>query len=95
MLTQPDFPSHRRRDPTRLAELQVYIEFINSNRAGRVLYEVKTSRNTPELNFAVMLEGVSIYGVQVKGGQHAIQRGQWHRITPPFPRPAIACRLVR
>ena len=26
-----------------------------------------THISTPELNFAVMLEGVSIYGVQVKG----------------------------
>ena len=85
MLTQPDFPSHRRRDPLRLAELQVYTEFMNSDRAGRVLYEVKTSRNTPELDFAVLLEGVAIYGAQVKGGQHVITRGQWQRITDDGP----------
>ena len=85
MLTQPDFPSHRRRDPLRLAELQVYTEFMNSDRAGRVLYEVKTSRNTPELDFAVLLEGVAICGVQVKGGQHVITRGQWQRVTDDGP----------
>ena len=85
MLTQPDFPSHRRRDPLRLAELQVYTEFMNSDRAGRVLYEVKTSRNTPELDFAVLLEGMAICGVQVKGGQHVITRGQWQRVTDDGP----------
>ena len=85
MLTQPDFPSHRRRDPMRLAERQVYTEFMNSDRAGRVLYEVKTSRNTPELDFAVLLEDVAVYGVQVKGGQHAIHRSQWQRITDDGP----------
>ena len=50
----------------RLAELQVYTEFMNSDRAGRVLYEVKTSRNMPELDFAILLEDVAIYGAQVK-----------------------------
>ena len=85
MLTQPDFPAHRRRDPLRLAELQAYNEFMNSDRAGRVLYELKTSRNVPELDFAVLLEDVAIYGVQVKGGQHVITRGQWQRITYDGP----------
>ena len=85
MLTQPEFPAHRRRDPLRLAELQAYQEFMNSDRAGRVLYEVKTSRNVPELDFAALIEGVAIYGLQVKGGQHVITRGQWQRITDDGP----------
>ena len=85
MLTQPDFPSHRRRDPMRLAEFQVYTEFMNSDRAGRALYELKTSRNVPELDFTVLIENVAIYGAQVKGGQHAIHRGQWQRVTDDRP----------
>ena len=85
MLTQPEFPAHRRREPLRLAELQAYQEFADSDRAGRVLYEVKTSRNVPELDFAALIEGVSIYGAQVKGGQHAITCGQWQRITDDGP----------
>ena len=59
MLTQPEFPAHRRRDPLRLAELQAYTEFMNSDRAGRALYELKTSRNVPELDFAILLEDVA------------------------------------
>ena len=85
MLTQPEFPAHRRREPLRLAELQAYQEFADSDRAGRVLYEVKTSRNVPELDFAVLLEDMAIYGVQVKGGQHVTTRGQWQRITDDGP----------
>ena len=85
MLTQPEFPAHRRRDPLRLAELQAYQEFADSDRAGRVLYEVKTSRNVPELDFAALIEGVATYGAQVKGGQHTINRGQWQRITDDGP----------
>ena len=85
MLTQPEFPAHRRRDPQRLAELQVYIEIMNSDREGRALYEVKTSRNVPELDFAVLIEDVAVYGVQVKGGQHAIHRGQFQLITDDGP----------
>ena len=85
MLIQPEFPPHRRRDPLRLAELQVYTEFMNSDRAGRALYEVKTSRNVPELDFAALLEGVAIFGVQVKGGLNVINRGQWQLITDDGP----------
>ena len=85
MLIQPEFPPHRRRDPLRLAELRVYTEFMNSDRAGRVLYEVKTSRHVPELDFAVLVEGLAIYGVQVKGGPHTIHRGQWQRVTDDGP----------
>ena len=67
MLIQPESPPLRRRDPLRLAELQVYNECMQSDRAGRVLYEVKTSLNTPELDFAVWLEDVAIFGIQVNG----------------------------
>ena len=85
MLIQPEFPPHRRRDLLRLAELQVYNECMQSDCAGRVLYEVKTSLNTPELDFAVLLEDVAIFGVLVKGPPHTIHRGEWQRITNDGP----------
>ena len=81
MLIQPESPPLRRRDPLRLAELQVYNECMQSARAGRVLYEVQTSLTTPELDFAVWLEDVAIFGIQVNGPPHAIHRGEWQRIT--------------
>lgn len=67
------------------ADHQAYTEFAESDRAGRVLCEVKTSRNAPDLDFAVLLEDMTIYRVQVKGGQHVIRRGQWQRITDNGP----------
>lgn len=81
MLTQPEFPANRRRDPLRLAELRAYHEFADSDRAGRALYELKTARNVPELDFAALIEDVAVYGVQVKGGQWQVQRGQWQLTT--------------
>lgn len=85
MLTQPNFPPHRRRDPMRLAELQVYTEIMNSDRQGRALYEVKTSRHAPELDFTVGIQDVAICGLQVKGGQHTFRGGQFQRITDDGP----------
>ena len=84
MLTQPAFPPHRRRDPLRLAELQVYQEFADSDREGRALYEL-TSANAPELDFAVVIQDVAIYGLQVKGGQHTFRGGQFQRVTDDGP----------
>ena len=86
MLTQPDFPSHRRRDPLRLAELQgVHRIHEQRPRRSRPLTRSRPRATRPELDFAVLLEGVAIYGAQVKGGQHVITRGQWQRITDDGP----------
>ena len=84
MLTQPNFPPHRRRDPMRLAELQVYTEIMNSDRQGRAFYEL-TSANAPELDFAVVIQDLAIYGIQVKGGPHTFRGGQFQRITDDGP----------
>ena len=85
MLIQPAFPPHRRQDPMRLAELAVYTELANSDREGRALYELKTSRGVPELDFNVMIENQAIYGMQVKGGQNRLQRTKWQVITADGP----------
>ena len=77
MLIQPAFPPHRRQDPMRLAELAVYTELANSDREGRALYELKTSRGVPELDFNVMIENQAIYGMQVKGGHYQLVNCNW------------------
>ena len=91
MLTQPKFPPHRQRDPLRLAELQVYTEIMNSDREGRALYEL-TSANAPQLDFAVAVQDVAIFGLQVKGGRHIINRGEFQLITADGPE-NIPCPL--
>ena len=85
MLTQPMFPPHRRLDPKRRAEMEVYEAIANSTRPGRALYEVKTSATVPELDFALLLEGQAVVGLQVKGGPHVLKRAQWKRITDQGP----------
>ena len=77
MRVTPDFPEHRREDPRRRAELAVYNEFLNSTRAGHVLYELKRDRNAVELDFAAIIQDVAHFGIQVKGGRYTIENGSW------------------
>ena len=73
MLTQPDLPSHRRRDPLRLAELQVYTEFMQTATAPVASSTRLRPRATrPSSTSRSCSKDVAIYGIQVKGGQHAI-----------------------
>lgn len=85
MNMHPEFPPHRREEPKRRAELAVYQAIEQSPRPGRALYEVKTSRTVPELDFAVLLEDIGVAGLQVKGGAHQMVRGQFQLITDDGP----------
>ena len=85
MRTDPEFPPHRRQDPKRRAELAVYEEIEKSPRPGRALYEIKTSSTVPELDFTILVADIGVAGLQVKGGQHQMVRGQWQRITDDGP----------
>lgn len=81
----PEFPPHRREDPKRRAELKVYQAIEQSPRPGCALYELKTSRHTPELDFSLLAEDIGVAGLQVKGGPHQMVRGQFQRITDDGP----------
>lgn len=81
MLVQPEFPGHRRADPKRRAELTVYDGLSQSETPGRALYEVRPLATAPQLDFAVWLEAIAVYGVQVKGGHYELADGQWHLVT--------------
>ena len=77
MLVHPNFPQHRREDPMRRAEARVYDQLANNDRPGLALYELELGHPVPELDFALWLEGVGHYGLQVKGGHHSYTEGQW------------------
>ena len=77
MKVTPTFPEHRRQDPTRQAELRVYNELLNSPRPGYAIYEIKPISRSPELDFAVWIEGVGCFGIQVKGGQNTKDGPRW------------------
>ena len=76
-----EFPDHRRRDPKRRAEARVYDELAGSDASGHVLYEVKPRADAPECDFAIWLEGIGTFGMQVKGGENRLERGEWFLVT--------------
>ena len=76
-----EFPKHRRADPTRRAEMQVYDQLAGSGIPGAVIYEIRAHRDAPEVDFAVWLRDVARFGIQVKGGRYAIENGHWFLYT--------------
>ncbi len=78
----PPFPEYRTRDPKRLAELAVYRELEATDAPGTAIYEAKVNRNTPEVDFAIWIEGAARYAMQVKGGIHWPHGGSWYLSTP-------------
>ena len=76
-----EFPEHRRADPTRRAEMQVYDQLADSDAPGAAIYEIRAHRDAPEVDFAVWLRDAARFGIQVKGGRYAIENGHWFLYT--------------
>ena len=77
----PTFPTCREDTPKRQAEKQIYEAFKSCDFDGRVLYEVKPLSSAPQLDFAVWIVGVGIFGIQTKGGRYIIIDGEWYLVT--------------
>ena len=75
MLTE--FPEHRRTDPKRRAEMQVYDQLAGSDAPGAAIYEIRANRDAPEVDFAVWIEDVARFGIQVKGGRYTVEGRTW------------------
>ena len=76
-----EFPSGRRRKPKRRAERQIYEALANSNRRGFVYYEWRRGHECIELDFAVWIEGLGRFALQVKGGRYLLIDGDWYLKT--------------
>ena len=76
-----EFPSSRRKMPKRRAERRVYEALANSNRRGFVYYEWRRGYEHIELDFAVWVEGLGRFVLQVKGGHYQIIDGEWYLKT--------------
>ena len=76
-----EFPDHRRSGPKRRAEARVYDELAGSIAPGHVLYEAKPRADAPECDFAIWMEGIGTFGLQVKGGENRLERGEWFLVT--------------
>ena len=81
MQIYPPFPTCRADTPKRQAEKQIYAALQACDLDGHTLYEVKPISSAPQLDFAVWIAGVGIFGIQVKGGRYIIVEGQWFLIT--------------
>ena len=76
-----EFPSGRRKRPKRRAERQVYEALAASNRRGFVFYEWRQGYEKIELDFAVWVEGLGRFALQVKGGHYVLTDGEWYLKT--------------
>ena len=81
MLFHNKFPENRQRNPKRRAEWRVYRSLNETLRDGHVIYEAKVSRTAPEVDFFVIIQNAAVVCMQVKGGDHRIIGGDWHRET--------------
>ena len=76
-----EFPSGRRRQPKRQAERRTYGALAGSDRRGFVYYEWRRGYGHIELDFAVWVEGLGRFALQVKGGRYLLIDGEWYLKT--------------
>ena len=76
-----EFPSGRRRQPKRQAERRVYEALAGNDRQGFVYYEWRKGYGHIELDFAVWIEGLGRFALQVKGGHYLLIDGDWYLRT--------------
>ena len=88
-----EFPSGRRNKPKRRAERRVYEGLANIDRRGFCYYEWRRDYECPELDFAVWIEKMGRFALQVKGGRHLLVEGEWHLRTREAVQPIAASPL--
>ena len=88
-----EFPSGRRRQPKRQAERSVYEALANIERRGFCYYEWRRGYEHIELDFAVWVEDLGRFALQVKGGQYLIVDGEWHLKTRAGIKHVRSCPL--
>ena len=76
-----EFPSGRRKKPKRQAEKRVYEALAGNDRQGFVYYEWRKGYGHIELDFAVWIEGLGRFALQVKGGHYLLIDGEWRLKT--------------
>ena len=88
-----EFPSGRRRKPKRQAERRVYEALAGSDRRGFCYYEWRKGYEHIELDFAVWIEGLGRFALQVKGGRYLLIDGEWYLKTRDGVQPVESCPL--
>ena len=86
MQTHPvTFPPDRRNDPMRRAEARVFDEIKSSRLPGFAYYEWQRDHNAPQIDIALWILNVGRFGMEVKGGQYFLEKGQWYLKTDTGP----------
>ena len=88
-----EFPSGRLRKPKRQAERRVYEALAGSDRRGFCYYEWRQGYERIELDFAVWIEGLGRFALQVKGGRYLLIDGEWRLKTRDGVRLVESCPL--
>ena len=84
IITPEQFPEERRNDPKRQAEAAVFDALAQSQRAGHAHYEWSAPGRDHQTDFALWLEGIGRFAIEVKGGDYTLrpERDQWFLHTP-------------
>ena len=88
-----EFPSGRRKKPRRQAERRIYEALAGSDRRGFCYYEWRRGYGHIELDFAVWVNGLGRFALQVKGGRYLIIDGEWYLKTRDGLQPVKSCPL--
>ena len=88
-----EFPSGRRKKPKRQAERSVYEALAGSDRRGFVYYEWRQGYEHIELDFAVWVEELGRFALQVKGGRYLLIDGEWYLKTREGNKHVRSCPL--
>ena len=88
-----EFPSGRRKKPKRQAERRVYEALAGSDRQGFCYYEWRRGYERIELDFAVWVEDLGRFALQVKGGRYLLIDGEWYLKTRAGLQPVQSCPL--
>ena len=88
-----EFPSGRRKNPKRRAERRVYETLAGSDRQGFAFYEWRKGYERIELDFAVWIEGLGRFALQVKGGRYVLIDGDWYLKKREGMEPVRSCPL--
>ena len=87
------FPYGRRKRPKRRAERRVYEALADCGRQGFCYYEWRKGHEQIELDFAVWIEGLGRFALQVKGGHYRLVDGDWHLQTRDGLKAVASCPL--
>ena len=88
-----EFPSGRRRQPKRQAERKTYEALAVVARQGFVYYEWRRGYERIELDFAVWVNGLGRFALQVKGGRYLLIDGEWYLKTREGNKHVRSCPL--